>query len=101
MVANLKRTVCNMVPNGATLSLDVPGAYLLADPSGPPVFLEIDEAFRPASWSRLKRPCVLIKKALYGLARSGDDWHSLQDAVALYSAAVTENPMVTNKTKNC
>ena len=42
-------TLCR---DGVTLSMDAPGAYVQADTSGPPVFMEVEEDGRPGRWTK-------------------------------------------------
>ena len=60
---------------------DVEAAYLVSDLRGPPVYLRLP----PEIWqacdvdsnclSKFRDPCVRVKKAMYGLPRSGFDWY--------------------------
>ena len=60
--------------DGVTLSLDVPGAYLLSWLSGPATWLELDRSMWPKAWAGMQRPVVRVWRALYGLPRAGEDW---------------------------
>ena len=55
---------------------DVDGAYLLADLRGPPTFARLPKDLQPTDWKlKYSDPVVKLRKALYGLPRSGFDWY--------------------------
>jgi hypothetical protein len=53
---------------------DVRHAYLQASLKGPPVYLVLPTHVRPASWSNMHLPVLRLRRAIYGLKRSGFDW---------------------------
>ena len=60
---------------------DVEAAYLISDLRGPPVYLRLPSEIWQACdvdsdcLSKFRDPCVRVKKAMYGLPRSGFDWY--------------------------
>ena len=54
------------------------GAYLDANLTGPPTFLEVDETLRQKDWAPtagIPDPCYRLKKAMYGLKDSPRLWY--------------------------
>ena len=71
---------------------DTPGAYLEADLSGPPTYLECDEETVPSLWRtaasrRMRRPVRRLWKSLYGTGRGDTDW-GLKARKTLISPAI-------------
>ena len=58
------------------LQADVTGAYLQSKLGGRPVGIVLPPTLWPESWRNrgLKRPVLRLRRALYGLQRSGFDW---------------------------
>ena len=58
------------------LQADVSGAYLQSRLGGRPVWVVLPPACWPKAWHDrgLKQPVLRLRKALYGLQRSGFDW---------------------------
>lgn len=82
--------ICAMVAIGlmcsknSVLQVDVEAACLHADVVGPPYYLEIPRVALPATWaasSSVRRPVLLLHKAIPGLQQSGAFWHDLADRV--------------------
>ena len=68
-----------LVPGGETFFGDVEAAYTKAPLPGPPCYLELEPSLRPESWRRLglRRPVMLLKRALYGHPLAGAAWNTL------------------------
>ena len=66
---------------------DIEGAYLNAELRGPPIYMRLPrnlwESIKAPrdKLASLKDPCVRLKKALYGLPRSGFDWFATYDSL--------------------
>ena len=66
---------------------DIEGAYLNAELRGPPVYMTLPRDLWVAigapkeRLAKLRNPCVRLKKALYGLPRSGFDWFASFDGI--------------------
>ena len=63
-----------MHPDFLLLQSDVRHAYLQAVLRGPPVYIVLPRRVWPTSWSGMRAPAVRLRKAIYGLKRSGFDW---------------------------
>jgi len=63
-----------MRPDFLLLQSDVRHAYLQAWLRGPPVYVVLPRRVWPDSWSNMRAPAVRLRKAIYGLKRSGFDW---------------------------
>jgi len=73
------RLVCwwaTMNPTHILLQADVTGAYLQSRLGGRPVWVVLPPSLWPQSWRNkgYKQPVLRLRKALYGLQRSGFDW---------------------------
>ena len=80
------RLVCwwaTMCADHVLLQADVSGAYLQSRLGGRPVWVVLPPAFWPQDWHDrgLKQPVLRLRKALYGLQRSGFDWAKKANAV--------------------
>ena len=80
------RLVCwwaTMCADHVLLQADVSGAYLQSRLGGRPVWVVLPPAFWPKDWHDrgLKQPVLRLRKALYGLQRSGFDWAKKANAV--------------------
>ena len=63
-----------MHPDFLLLQSDVRHAYLQALLRGPPVYIVLPKRVWPQSWSGMYAPALRLRKAIYGLKRSGFDW---------------------------
>ena len=65
-----------MCSSHVLLQADVSGAYLQSRLGGRPVWVVLPPAFWPEAWRKrgMKQPVLRLRKALYGLQRSGFDW---------------------------
>ena len=64
-----------MNPIHTLVQSDVHGAYLQSNLGGRPVWLVLPPLCWPASWrGKYKQPVLRLRKAMYGLQRSGFDW---------------------------
>ena len=63
-----------MHPDFLLLQSDVRHAYLQALLRGPPVYIVLPKRVWPQSWSGMYAPALRLRKAIYGLKRSGCDW---------------------------
>ena len=63
-----------MRPFFLLLQSDVRHAYLQAWLRGPPVYIVLPKRVWPDTWSKFHAPAVRLRKAIYGLKRSGFDW---------------------------
>jgi len=73
------RLVCwwaTMSPEHVLLQADVSGAYLQSRLGGRPVWVVLPPVLWPKAWHDrgMKQPVLRLRKALYGLQRSGFDW---------------------------
>ena len=73
------RLVCwwaTMSADHVLLQADVSGAYLQSRLGGRPVWVVLPPAFWPDAWHKrgFRQPVLRLRKALYGLQRSGFDW---------------------------
>ena len=63
-----------MHPDFLLLQSDVRHAYLQALLRGPSVYIVLPKRVWPQSWSGMYAPALRLRKAIYGLKRSGFDW---------------------------
>ena len=63
-----------MHPDFLLLQSDVRHAYLQALLRGPPVYIVLPKRVWPQSWNGMYAPALRLRKAIYGLKRSGFDW---------------------------
>jgi len=73
------RLVCwwaTMNPDHILLQADVSGAYLQSKLGGRPVWVVLPPTLWPEAWrdKGFRQPVLRLRKALYGLQRSGFDW---------------------------
>ena len=73
--------------DSALLSADVTTAYLQAELLGRPVYLAFPKDLWPPTWfhadgtPKYRKPVVRLRKAIYGLRRSGFDWRTHADTI--------------------
>ena len=67
-------TTMMMMMDFLLLQSDVRHAYLQALLRGPPVYIVLPKCVWPQSWSGMYAPALRLRKAIYGLKRSGFDW---------------------------
>ncbi len=70
-----------MSPGHGLLQADVRHAYLQACLRGPAVYLVLPRSVWPPEWQSMRAPCLRLRKAIYGLKRSGFDWAKHAEAV--------------------
>ena len=63
-----------LIPGHAVAIAGAVQAYIQAELSGTPCWICLPPEARPASWSRFKKPVVLLSRALYGHPDSGTMW---------------------------
>ena len=73
-----------MSPDFVLWQSDVRHAYLQATLRGPPVYIILPPQVRPSAWSQFRLPVLRLRRAIYGLKRSGFDWMDHATKVLLH-----------------
>ena len=63
-----------LMPGNLITTSDGEQAYIQADLKGPCTWVELPRSMWPEEWANMRRPVVILKKALYGHPNAGSYW---------------------------